>query len=1648
MIDLRIGVLSIAVLMAVMMDKPLPANTQGAPSTLGSIVSAASFEGPVTSEGIVAIFGSALADVIEIASTSPLPTKLADRAIKVRDSLGVERDAPLFFVSPLQVNCVIPKDTAIGIGTVTIVNTKTNLPISLGSVSISKSAAAIFTANATGKGVPAALVLRIKSSGEQSYEPLSYRDVQGQRFVPLPIKPPLVGERVFLILYLSGLRGIPEDTVKVLFGGESVAHSGFAPAPGFTGLDQLNVEIPSSLFKRGRMDVAVSAAGFKTSNVVVLETGCPAGSAPPQLGSFTPSQVQASEPMTISGTGFDLGATNNLVRIQGVEAKVLSVSNNQLTIRVPFGAESGPLNICTPHGEGSSLNPVSVKTSISGFVEDTRQQPIAGVKVRLVPASLNIETTTNAEGSFILSNVPPSPTHVVEIDGSKPSGALPFPKPKLSLEVMADRDNAFPYRISLQQDTGPSLQITTSPTSASLVQAAASLTQQTGNKVIQTEGIYFEVADGTIGNFPEAPTDGKLTLTAVENSRTPTPFPPGIFSSSVAQITPFNVRLTPGAKLTFPNRDNLPPGTQATLYRFDQRNGSNTIGRFIVSGTALVSADGKRIETAQNAITDTSIYFIGASPSTTTVIGRVLDSDNETPVRLARVISRGQEAQTDGNGGFLIRNVIASQGDFLTVDASFQRSNGKVDRTQTVLQQAIVNGVMDVGVLKLSAENSNRPPTILAPATVAININENNDLKLVVSDPDPGQTLTVAVSGANFATLISTGLSLYTLRLSPKAGDGGIFTLTVTAIDNQGGKQEHKITLKVNRLPIAISQSVPLDEDTPRTFTLIGEDVDNDSLLYFIVNNPANGRLSGVAPNLTYTPNANYFGTDTFRFRVYDGTGDSDATVVTMSIRPINDPPNLEVEGGLIKMAEEGKELRFLITGNDVDEGDRLTFLPLNLPDETAKLANLNAISAEFRWTPNFDKGRADPYQVTFAVRDSSGLSDAKTVTIKVIDINQKPVLTVPGSQSVTSGQNLSFSISAIDPDAGQTLIFSANNLPEGATFNPTNKQFNWTPRFLQTGNYVLTFKANDNGSPSLSDEKTVSVTVSAQWEKAGVLEGAQVNAVFCLGANLLAGTEGGGIFRSSNQGNSWLQVLPNRSVRDFIATETFVFAATFGGGIFRSADQGQTWTQITPGPENNLVVKLALSGSTIYAGTWASGVYRSTDSGQNWMPVNKGLENLYIRSITVSDTTIFAGTDSDGLYRSTDQGQNWLPANIGLPNNSRIFALASTGNTIFAGTLGDGVFRSTNNGQSWVPINISPAIPGRILVLSLIVSGSNLFAGTSHGVFASYDDGQSLTSINSGLETTVLSVAKCGDTLFAGTDGSGIFRLSNTGQSWAAINSGLTAMIVQALLVNNSKIYAGTKGNGIYISSDNGLSWASANTGLPPYQRIYALATNGSDIFAGTDGLGVYRSSDQGRNWSPINNGLISPNILALIVIDNDLYAATYGGIFRFANQSLNWTLVNSGLENKSRVRSFTGKGTTLFAGTDGDGVFVLANKGGSWAPANSGLTQQNILALIIKGMDLFAGTYDGVFRSPDQGNNWVQFKAGLTDSEIPAFAVDGINLFAGTGTEGVFLLSEESQNWRALNSGLTITSIRAIVIDGRRIFAGTAGGGVFVGR
>ncbi|MEW5896386.1 MAG: Ig-like domain-containing protein [Nanoarchaeota archaeon] len=280
--------------------------------------------------------------------------------------------------------------------------------------------------------------------------------------------------------------------------------------------------------------------------------------------------------------------------------------------------------------------------------------------------------------------------------------------------------------------------------------------------------------------------------------------------------------------------------------------------------------------------------------------------------------------------------------------------------------------------------------------------------------------------------------------------------------------------IDVNRFPVALSDSASTLKDTPVNIKVLSNDydADGDALEVTTVTSPQNGFAQILnGKEIKYTPDKDFLGTDSFDYIVKDGYGGKGTASVSVNVQgeiAVNHAPVLNPIGN--KAVDEGQLLQFAVSATDADN-DKLTFSAENLPQGAVFDANTHT----FTWTPDFNQ--AEKYAVKFTVTDGKGGSDSITVGITVNDVvvpsNHPPVLDPIGNKIVKEGELLQFLVSATDSD-NDFLTIAVKNLPNGAKFE--NNVFSWTPTFIQSGVYIVTFEVSDGKGGF--DSGTIVITV------------------------------------------------------------------------------------------------------------------------------------------------------------------------------------------------------------------------------------------------------------------------------------------------------------------------------------------------------------------------------------------------------------------------------------------------------------------------------------------------------------------------------------------------------------------------------------------
>ena len=250
----------------------------------------------------------------------------------------------------------------------------------------------------------------------------------------------------------------------------------------------------------------------------------------------------------------------------------------------------------------------------------------------------------------------------------------------------------------------------------------------------------------------------------------------------------------------------------------------------------------------------------------------------------------------------------------------------------------------------------------------------------------------------------------------------------LTAVDGDCSVAELNVLLgtavapPANHAPVAAAQSLTTAEDTPLAMVLTATDADGNPLTYTLVSSPAHGTLTGTAPNVTYSPAANYNGGDSFTFKANDGTLDSSVATVSITVTPVNDAPAFTVNPLNLKTTV-GTAVTGQLTAVDVDAGAQLTYSKVSGPAWLSVAAN-----GAFSGTPL----SANAGTNAFVVGVSDGIAPVVTaaLNITVTNVNHAPVFTlnpIPATDAregvAYTGQTLAGQ--AADSDAGDVISYS-----------------------------------------------------------------------------------------------------------------------------------------------------------------------------------------------------------------------------------------------------------------------------------------------------------------------------------------------------------------------------------------------------------------------------------------------------------------------------------------------------------------------------------------------------------------------------------------------------------------------------------------------
>ncbi|MCP4263376.1 MAG: tandem-95 repeat protein, partial [Planctomycetes bacterium] len=346
-------------------------------------------------------------------------------------------------------------------------------------------------------------------------------------------------------------------------------------------------------------------------------------------------------------------------------------------------------------------------------------------------------------------------------------------------------------------------------------------------------------------------------------------------------------------------------------------------------------------------------------------------------------VTQGANGTVTNNGTDVTYTPNADYNGVDSFDYTVSDGQGGFDTATVTVTVTPVNDA-PVAVDDAYSTNEDTPLTVAAPGVLA------NDSDV---DGDPLTAVLVTGPGSGTLTLNSDGSFNYT----PNTNFNGTDSFVYEASDGNGGTDTATVTITVNAVnyaPVAADDAYVTDENTPLTVVAPGvlsndTDTENDPLTSVLDTDVSNGTLVLNADgSFTYTPDADFNGTDSFTYTADDGNGGTDTATVTITVNPVNDAPVANDDSAT---TDENVAITVNVLANDTDvDGDTLSVASVIQPTNGTVVINAdNTVT----YTPTASFNGLDSF--TYIVSDGNGGTDTATVTIDVTPVGGAPIVNI-----------------------------------------------------------------------------------------------------------------------------------------------------------------------------------------------------------------------------------------------------------------------------------------------------------------------------------------------------------------------------------------------------------------------------------------------------------------------------------------------------------------------------------------------------------------------------------------------------------------------------------------------------------------------------
>ena len=630
-----------------------------------------------------------------------------------------------------------------------------------------------------------------------------------------------------------------------------------------------------------------------------------------------------------------------------------------------------------------------------------------------------------------------------------------------------EEDSLYSYTVTATDvDAGDTLSLegTTIPTWLSFDAATGVLSGTPRNEHVDSHSVVLTATDSTGATVTDS-----FSITVSNTNDAPT-----ISSTAITSI----------------EEDNLYSYT-VTATDVDEGDAQSLsfVGTTIPTWLSFNAATGVLSGTPRNEHVDSHSVVITATDSTgatvTDSFSITVSNTNDAPTISSTAITSIEE---DSLYSYTVTATDVDVGDTLSLEGttiptwlSFNAATGVLSgtpRNEHVDSHAVVitatdsTGATVTDSFSITVSNTNDAPTISSTAITSIEEDSLYSYTVTATDVDAGDTL--SLEGTTIPTWLSFNAATGVLSGTPRNEHVDSHSVVITATDSTGATVTDSFSITVsntNDAPTISSTAITsIEEDSLYSYTVTATDVDvGDTLSLegttiptWLSFNAATGVLSG-------TPRNEHVDSHSVVITATDSTGATVTDSFSITVSNTNDAPT--ISSTAITSIEEDSLYSYTVTATDVDAGDTLSLEGTTIPT----WLSFNAATGVLSGTPRNE--HVDSHSVVITATDSTGATVTDSFSITVSNTNDAPTISSTAITSIEEDSLYSYTVTAADVDAGDTVSLEGTTIPTWLSFNAATGVLSGTPRNEHVDSHSVVITATDSTGATVTD--SFSITVS-----------------------------------------------------------------------------------------------------------------------------------------------------------------------------------------------------------------------------------------------------------------------------------------------------------------------------------------------------------------------------------------------------------------------------------------------------------------------------------------------------------------------------------------------------------------------------------------